>query len=101
MLSSLVPSVEAIHAAFEPHPEWDRSHPYRCDFGAQNPGELCDPYIIESWRRHYNTVRPHSSLDFRPPAPEVELPAFAARPAVPRSPAPRTTQTVAPRPMLH
>jgi putative transposase len=27
--------------------------------------------IIESWRRHYNTVRPHSSLGYRPPAPEV------------------------------
>jgi putative transposase len=29
--------------------------------------------IIESWRRHYNTVRPHSSLGYRPPAPEVLL----------------------------
>jgi len=27
--------------------------------------------IIENWRRHYNTVRPHSSLGYRPPAPEV------------------------------
>jgi len=27
--------------------------------------------IIESWRQHYNTVRPHSSLGYRPPAPEV------------------------------
>ena len=57
--------------------------------------------VIESWRRHYNTVRPHASLGFRPPAPEVVLPAFAAWPAVPRLPAPPTTQTVAPRPMLH
>ncbi len=57
--------------------------------------------VIESWRRHYNTVRPHASLGFRPPAPEVVLPAFAAWPAVPRPPAPPTTQTVAPRPMLH
>ena len=30
--------------------------------------------IIESWRRHYNTVRPHASLGYRPPAPEVLLP---------------------------
>ena len=57
--------------------------------------------VIESWRRHYNTVRPHASLGFRPPAPEVVLPAFAVWPAVPRLPAPSTTQTVAPRPMLH
>ena len=26
---------------------------------------------IEAWRRHYNTVRPHSSLGYRPPAPEA------------------------------
>ena len=25
--------------------------------------------LIEAWRRHYNTVRPHSSLGYRPPAP--------------------------------
>ena len=27
--------------------------------------------LIEQWRRHYNTVRPHSSLGYRPPAPEA------------------------------
>jgi len=26
--------------------------------------------LIEEWRIHYNTVRPHSSLGYRPPAPE-------------------------------
>jgi hypothetical protein len=26
--------------------------------------------LIEAWRRHYNTVRPHSSLGYLPPAPE-------------------------------
>ena len=25
--------------------------------------------LIEEWRIHYNTVRPHSSLGYRPPAP--------------------------------
>ena len=34
--------------------------------------------VIESWRRHYNAVRPHASLGYRPPAPEVFVPAFAA-----------------------
>jgi transposase InsO family protein len=29
--------------------------------------------LIEGWRRHYNTVRPHSSLRYRPPAPETVL----------------------------
>ena len=27
--------------------------------------------IIEEWRRHYNTKRPHSALGYRPPAPEA------------------------------
>src|SRR5262249_38034598 len=35
--------------------------------------------VIESWRRHYNTIRPHASLGFKPPAPEVFVLAF--RPA--------------------
>ena len=27
--------------------------------------------LIEGWRQHCNTVRPHSSPRYRPPAPEV------------------------------
>ena len=27
--------------------------------------------LIEAWRRHYNTARPHSSLAYRAPAPET------------------------------
>jgi putative transposase len=30
--------------------------------------------MIENWRNEYNTIRPHSSLNYRPPAPEVRLP---------------------------
>ena len=30
--------------------------------------------VIEQWRVQYNTVRPHSSLGYRPPAPEAILP---------------------------
>ena len=30
--------------------------------------------LIEQWRVHYNTARPHSSLGYRPPAPEVVMP---------------------------
>jgi len=30
--------------------------------------------LVEQWRVHYNTIRPHSSLSYRPPAPEVLLP---------------------------
>ena len=29
--------------------------------------------IIEQWRREYNEVRPHSSLGYRPPAPETKM----------------------------
>ena len=30
--------------------------------------------LIERWRRHYNTVRPHSSLGYKPPAPVARQP---------------------------
>jgi len=30
--------------------------------------------LIEDWRRQYNQIRPHSSLGYRPPAPEAILP---------------------------
>ena len=39
--------------------------------------------LIEQWRRHYNTIRPHSALGYKPPAPEaissiaVDLPSAA------------------------
>ncbi|WP_148235142.1 IS3 family transposase [Parvularcula bermudensis] len=31
--------------------------------------------LIEWWRRHYNQLRPHSSLGYNPPAPKTILPA--------------------------
>lgn len=34
--------------------------------------------VIEYWRRQYNTIRPHSSLRYRPPAPEAVRPADLA-----------------------
>jgi len=30
--------------------------------------------LIEGWRREYNTIRPHSSLGYKPPAPEAIRP---------------------------
>jgi transposase InsO family protein len=30
--------------------------------------------LVERWRWHYNTHRPHSSLGYRPPAPETIAP---------------------------
>jgi len=29
--------------------------------------------LIERWRHEYNTFRPHSSLGYRPPAPEARM----------------------------
>ena len=36
--------------------------------------------LIEQWRQHYNAIRPHSSLGYRPPAPETILPPASALP---------------------
>ena len=35
--------------------------------------------LIENWRREYNTIRPHSSLGYKPPAPQTRalIPALA------------------------
>jgi transposase InsO family protein len=57
--------------------------------------------VIESWRRHCNAVRPHASLGYRAPAPEVFVPALATRPTAPSQPASLATQAVAPRPVMH
>ena len=37
--------------------------------------------LIEQWRTHYNTKRPHSALGYRPPAPETIVP-MDQRPAM-------------------
>ena len=52
--------------------------------------------IIEGWRRHYNTIRPHSSLRYQPPAPEVlQWLASQHQPATP------ATQRLAPNAILN
>ena len=55
--------------------------------------------VIESWRRHYNTERPHGSLGYKPPAPEVFIPAFAARAAL--QPRPATPPALAEKPTIN
>ena len=57
--------------------------------------------LIESWRRHYNTLRPHSALGYQPPAPEVTMPAPTAWPATQPRPAPPATLFLVPRPALN
>ncbi len=52
--------------------------------------------VIEGWRKHDNTLRPHSSLGYRPPAPlAVVWPAAQTQPASPAS------STVADKPTMH
>ena len=73
----------------EPGSPWENG--YAESFNGKLRDELLDREIfytlkeaqvmIERWRRHYNQVRPHSSLGYRPPAPE----AVALKPASLRS----------------
>jgi len=39
--------------------------------------------LIEAWRRHYNTVRQHSSLGYQPSAPETASPPYPASGSAP------------------
>ena len=53
--------------------------------------------VIESWRRHYNAVRPHASLGYRPSAPAALVAWPSARPHT----APTATLPLAPKPPLN
>jgi putative transposase len=52
--------------------------------------------IIEAWRRYYNTERPHSSLGYKPPAPEAIV-----WPAPTRGSAPPSAQAMVEKPIMH
>ncbi|MEZ5784236.1 IS3 family transposase [Aquamicrobium terrae] len=52
--------------------------------------------IIEAWRCYYNTERPHSSLGYKPPAPEAIL-----WPAPNRGSTPSSTVPMAAKPIMH
>jgi putative transposase len=90
-----IAAVGAKTAYIAPGSPWENG--YVESFNARLRDELLDGEIfyslreahivIESWRRHYNAIRPHQSLGYRPPAPEVFVPAFAAWPAALRPPA--------------
>jgi putative transposase len=73
--------VGATTAFIEPGSPWENG--YVESFNGKLRDELlnCELFntlaearvLIEQWRVHYNTVRPHASLGQRPPAPEVLL----------------------------
>ncbi len=48
--------------------------------------------LIENWRREYNHIRPHSSLGFRPPAPQAVSSVEFKRPFMPIQPPDGLTQ---------
>jgi transposase InsO family protein len=69
-------------AFIEPGSPWENGY---CEsFNARFRDELLNAEVfyslreaqilIERWRRHYNTVRPHSAPGYRPPAPEAFVP---------------------------
>ena len=104
-----ITAVGAKTAYIEPGSPWENG--YVESFNARLRDELLNgeifyslreaEIVIESWRRHYNTVRPHASLGYKPPAPEVLIPALAAWPAAPARTAPPARLPVAPRPRPH
>jgi putative transposase len=52
--------------------------------------------VIEPWRRHDNSIRPHSSLSDQPPAPGVIL-----WPTEPNGSAPTARPAIVTRPTMH
>ena len=99
-----IAAVGARTAFIEPGSPWENGY---CEsFNSKLRDELLNGEIfyslaeartvIETWRQHYNTRRPHSSLGYRPPAPQV-----VQWPAPPTGSAPPATQAVAPRPVMN
>jgi putative transposase len=99
-----IAAVGAKTAFIEPGSPWENGY---CEsFNSKLRDELLNGEIfyslaearvvIEGWRRHYNTVRPHSSLGYKPPAPEVVL--WPASPAIAE---PVEAPSVAPKPTMH
>ncbi len=74
-----IKAVGASTAYIEPGSPWENGY---CEsFNARFRDELLNgelfyalkeaQVVIEEWRKHYNTKRPHSALGYRPSAPEA------------------------------
>jgi putative transposase len=93
-----IAAVGAKTAYIEPGSPWENG--YIESFNARLRDELLHgevfyslaeaKIVIEGWRRHYNTSRPHSALAYKAPAPVVVL-----------WPASLATRAVAPKPVMH
>ena len=77
-----IKAVGAKTAYIEPGSPWENGY---CEsFNGRMRDELLNgeifyslheaQIIVERWRNHYNTKRPHSALGCRPPAPEAIIP---------------------------
>jgi len=74
-----IAAVGAKTAYIEPGSPWENG--YCKSFNARMRDELLNGEVfytlreaqalIERWRKHYNTKRPHNALGYRPPAPET------------------------------
>jgi transposase InsO family protein len=78
-LRDWIATVGARTAYIEPGSPWENGY---CEsFNGKLRDELLNgeifytlkeaQIVIENWRRYYNTVRPHSSLGYQPPAPQA------------------------------
>jgi len=95
-----IAAVGSRTAFIEPGSPWENG--YVESFNSKLRDELLDGEIfysiaearivVEQWRRQYNTVRPHSSLGYKPPAPEALI--------WPTTP-PEAAPAVAPKPTMH
>lgn len=99
-----IAAVGARTAFIEPGSPWENGY---CEsFNSKLRDELLNGEIfyslaearivIEGWRQHYNTKRPHSSLGYRPPAPEAVV-----WPAPTRGSAPPAAPAMAGKPIMH
>lgn len=99
-----IAAVGAKTAFIEPGSPWENGY---CEsFNSKLRDELLNgeifyslaeaKVIIEAWRRYYNTERPHSSLGYKPPAPQAIV-----MPATPRGSALSSAQAIAGKPIMH
>ena len=94
-----IAAVGAKTAYIEPGSPWENG--YIESFNARLRDELLNgeifytlreaQIVIESWRRHYNTIRPHASLGYGRQPQRCLCLRFAAWPAALRRPAPPAT----------
>ena len=99
-----IAAVGSQTAYIEPGSPWENGY---CEsFNAKLRDELLNgevfytlkeaSVVIEQWRRHYNSIRPHSSLAYQPPAPEVVI-----WPTEPSSSTPFGSPAIVTRPTMH